>query len=196
MSPKSPWYFPIPERKRDLEKARQLLREAGYPNGIQSRLFVWRGSEAESEIMQRQLKEAGIQLELEIADFTTYIRRLGTGEYGVGTYGGDYDPDPHMNYYSYFRTTPGKRQERNHTRFSNEQMDKLLDNGAVTLDRKGRLAIYKEAVEILDREAPVIWLIMAPYAYVHRSVIKDFETDSQGLYFSGDQGLPYTRLEQ
>ena len=195
MSPKSPWYFPIPERKRDVERAKQLLQEAGHPNGISGRLLVWRGSEAESEIMQRQLREARIQLELEIIDFTTYIRRLGTGEYSVGTYGGDYDPDPHLNYYAYFYTTPGKRQERNHTRFSNERMDKLLDEGAITLDRKRRLAIYKEAVEILDREVPVIWLAMAPYVYVHRGVVKEFATDSQGLYFSGDQGLPYARVE-
>jgi ABC-type transport system substrate-binding protein len=75
-------------------------------------------------------------------------------------------------------------------------MEKLRDEGAVVLDRGRRSAIYKEVVEILDKELPVIWLIMAPYAYVHRAVVKDFATDSQGLFFSGDHGLPYAKLEQ
>jgi ABC-type transport system substrate-binding protein len=190
----SPWHFPIAERKRDLEKARQLAREAGYPEGLRARFTVVRGNEETAQIIERQLRHAGIVVELQKLDLATASIEAQEGRHELRTQGGDYDSDPDLTYNPYFHTDKGPRASLNLSHYSNTRLDRLLDTGRVTLDPAKRKAIYREVVEILHEDLPVLWLVMTPYAYAYGPRVRDFETDAQGLFFSGDKGIPFVRL--
>jgi peptide/nickel transport system substrate-binding protein len=190
----SPWHFPIAERKRDLDRARQLLKEAGYPDGVRTKFTVVRGNEETAQMIERQLRPAGIVVEIQKLDLATASTEAQEGRHELRTQGGDYDSDPDLTYHPYFHTEKGPRTSLNLSNYSNARLDRLLDMGRVTLDAAKRKAIYHEVVEILHEDLPVLWLGMTPYAYAFGPRVKDFGTNPQGLFFSGDQGLPFTRL--
>lgn len=190
----SPWHFPLPERKRDLDRARQLLREAGFSGGLRAKFIVFREGEDVAQIIDRQLRQAGIAVEIQRLDLASASLEAQEGRHELRTQGGDYDSDPDLTYNPYFHTEKGPRATLNLSHYSNPQLDRLLEIGRVTLDPAKRKAIYREVVEILHEDLPVLWLVMTPYAYAFGPRVKDFETDSQGLFFSGDKGLPFARL--
>jgi peptide/nickel transport system substrate-binding protein len=194
LPPSSPWYFKIPDRKRDLAKARSLLEKAGYPKGFKAKLNVFQGSEEEAQIVQAQVKEVGIEFEIAVAPFATFIRNMKTGDFAMGTYGGDAGLDPDTNYYDHYRSEDIWAQ--NFARYKNPRVDQLLEEGRVTMDPKKRQQIYREMTEITLEELPIIWTAVTPYVYAHRSYVKGFDVEPEGLFFSGDRGVPMIWLDK
>jgi ABC-type transport system substrate-binding protein len=189
MHPESKWYFPIPDRKRDVAKARQLLKEAGYPSGLTIKIHCRKGNEEEVQILQSKLKEAGIIAEIDMHDPVTYMTKLRGGEAGFATFGGDVYPDPDLNYYGDFHSeqlVDSKVKDRmNFSGYSNPRVDKLLEEGRVVLDPKKRFNIYKQAFEIIQEEVPVIFSLEIPFVFVYGSALKNFQPDAHGRYFGG-----------
>jgi glutathione transport system substrate-binding protein len=200
MEPESNWYFPIPERKRDVAKARQLLREAGYPSGLTIRIHCRKGNEDEVQILQRQLLGAGIKVELDLHDPVSYMTKMRRGEAGFATFGGDIYPDPDLNSYGDFHTevvAKGSRDRQNFFNYSNPRVDRLFEEARVSVDAKKRYDLYKEAFQIIDEEVPVIYSLLVPYVFLYRNEVKGFKADSQARYFaSGKLGFPTAWLEK
>jgi peptide/nickel transport system substrate-binding protein len=186
--PSSPWYFKIPDRKRDLAKAKALLEKAGYPRGFRTKANVFQGTEDEMLVVQGQLREIGIETEIDIVPFATAIRNMKTGDFTMGTYGGDISLDPDTNYYPHYRSEETVSQ--NFSRYKNPRVDQLLDEGRISLDPKKRQQIYREFAQITSEELPVIWMALTPYVYAHAPHVKGFDVEPQGLFFSGDKGIP------
>jgi peptide/nickel transport system substrate-binding protein len=190
----SPWHFPLPGRKRDLDKAKQLLRDAGYAGGLRAKFIVFREGEDLGQIVERQLRQIGITIEIQRLDLASASIEAQEGRHELRTQGGDYDSDPDLTYYPYFHTEPGPRARLNLSHYSNTHLDHLLETGRMILDPVKRKAIYREVVEILHEDLPILWLVMTPYAYAYGPRVRDFETDAQGVFFSGDKGVPFIRL--
>jgi peptide/nickel transport system substrate-binding protein len=82
-----PWYSPVPEGffgattdvpkyERDINKAKQLLAEAGYPNGLDVTLNVYDTQKGVSDVLLEQLKQIGIRATEEVLDQPTFIGRV------------------------------------------------------------------------------------------------------------------------
>jgi peptide/nickel transport system substrate-binding protein len=82
-----PWYSPVPEGffaatsdlpryEYDINKAKALLAEAGYPNGLDVTLNVYDTQKLESDVITEQLKQAGIRITQEVLDQPTFIGRV------------------------------------------------------------------------------------------------------------------------
>lgn len=76
VAPVHPDYFPLPKRQRNIERARALLREAGYPDGIDVAISVgntngvWQQTMCEA--IRNQLKEAGIRVAINLLPASKY----------------------------------------------------------------------------------------------------------------------------
>lgn len=193
MDPSSPWYFNIPDRKREVTKAKALLEKAGYPKGFRAPALVMAGNESSIQVAQSQVKEIGIDFDLNIAPFATYMRNIQAGNFAIATMGGDAALDPDPNIYEFYRSE--EVWTHNYARYKNSRVDQLLDEGRITMDPKKRHRIYREATEILFEEVPTIWTVLAPVFFTYRSYVKGFEVEPQGLFFSGKRGIPMIRLE-
>jgi peptide/nickel transport system substrate-binding protein len=98
VSPQNPYYqekFPIP--KRDVAKAKALLKEAGVTTPLTLDFMVPNGPEnrAVAEIMQSMAAEAGFDLKLRVTEFATSIKQAEEGDYQLYLFGwsGRADPD-------------------------------------------------------------------------------------------------------
>ncbi len=177
----SEWYFPIkdPYAKPDLEKARRLLREAGYEKGVQLVTIV----RNETVIMnlatlaQAQLKKAAIDLKLELIDRATHTARQEKGDWDVNPGHLAFYSDPDNIYGDYMY---GKSLRSNYGRYNNPEYDKLMEEGRRISDTAKRKEIYRKGLEILTRDVPYVFLGHLPVAQASRSRLKNMKTNCRG----------------
>jgi peptide/nickel transport system substrate-binding protein len=173
----SRWFVPIEARKRDPGKARALLREAGYPNGLKIKAQIsktWPNPDL-MLILQRQLEEIGIHMEIELVDSARDQEIKRTGAFTISTQGAPVYIDPDLAYYKFFHTETGPVKLTNPARYSNATVDRLLEQGRREPDDQKRYRIYRQFVEIIDEESPQITLGFAPAVLAYRSYVREFE---------------------
>lgn len=139
------------------DKARQLLKEAGYENGLvlSERAGTLGGSHFEKAllILQDQLADVGIEFEVEIIDSAVYGDVIRTGNFLFQVWG--ITPGTYASYLQRVYGTSGIG-DLNGSRYSNPQVDALFDKAKITPDENERNAIYKELFNICAEDAPII----------------------------------------
>lgn len=143
----------------DQDLARELLADAGYPDGFSIETIVISG---ESEVnvniaqnLQAQLAEVGVDLELEQLETNVYVDRWLEADFDSALSENGAGPDPHHTYIRYF-TSDAVFQ--NVAGFSSPELDELIQEGQTTTDQEARIPIYAEISEILLDESPWVWL--------------------------------------
>ena len=140
----------------DPKKARELLAKAGYPNGLEVKLYLapdrhLKGKEV-CQVIARQLAESGIKAELVPQEYPIYWGRDGVnGGKLPFYYAGRSAYDADTFYDQYFHTGVTKR-----TGYSNPELDKLIEEEQQTGDHKKRIAVLQQAGRIVMEDAPVV----------------------------------------
>ena len=137
---------------RDLGKAKQLLAEAGYPNGFKAELAVYQGLTIytqTAQIVQANLKEVGIDADVKLMEWATLVDRKTKGDYDFLIWGVNIkipDPDTYAYYFGADSTYWAKP-----VNFSDPKIESLLKEGVRTLTREKRKEIYRTLeAHILD----------------------------------------------
>ena len=152
----------------NLEKAKQLLAEAGYPNGYDAKtgeqltLTVEEpvaGTEERqrAEYNRRGLEQLGIRIKINENTFARVLERLEQGTFQLGSGTGwmlDY-PDPE-NFFMLFYSKNFPREGANYCRYSNPEYDKLYEEMAIMENGPERLAIIQKMNAILADDCPMI----------------------------------------
>ncbi|SMF69223.1 ABC transporter substrate-binding protein [Paenibacillus barengoltzii] len=147
----------------DLEKAKQLLAEAGWKlndKGIREKdgeVFKINFSatadnpvvEALLPIMTQNYKELGIEISAETLDFNAIMDKSNTGDFEMYFAAWGLTPDPDNTVY----ITDGSQNDLG---YSNKKVDELMAKGKKTLDIEERKKIYKEMYQELNKDVPVI----------------------------------------
>jgi peptide/nickel transport system substrate-binding protein len=134
---------------QDIEGARALLAEAGYPDGIDVELFtsdLEPGMVRFAEVYQAQVAPAGIRVNLTVAPADGYWDDVWLVEPASVTSWGERPADQILN--EAFRTGASW----NETYWSNPDFDALLDQARSTLDTEEARALYVQAQELLFAE--------------------------------------------
>ena len=150
---------PRPAFPHDVARARQLLAEAGYPNGFSTTFFTNEGNpqrQDTGEVMANMLREVGINMEVRLVEWGAYLDMTARGEaplYMLGwvTVTGDPDYGLHALFHTSNQGGAGNRGF-----YSNTNVDRLLDQGRQETDPTRRAAIYRELQQILHDDAPWI----------------------------------------
>ena len=132
------------------ERAKELLAEAGYPNGIDLRVTVntaYQGNVAIATAFQQQAKAAGINVIVEQVDSAAWsdMRLNGGVDCGIANWYVDY-ADPESMLYTWTNT------DSRSSFWHNAEFEQLLKDGIATTDTEERQAIYTRAEYILTRE--------------------------------------------
>ncbi len=175
-----PWAFPpeaLPYR-RDLERARQLLAEAGYGEGLRAALLcsVEAREQSLSAILAEQARAIGIEFEVRALDRADLERALASRDFDVVASVVPYQPDPH----DYLGRPYRGGSAENVTGWARVQFDELVDRGRTMLDPNLRRPIYEEAQARLLDDAPSIWWYAEEHVEVTSPGLKGFGTSLTG----------------
>lgn len=151
----------------NLEKARQLLKEAGYPNGVDIGLLArnnlhWPET---SQTVAGMLEKAGFKVKVEILDTTAYNKRTDAytnPELTMTSYGNSMkDADLAVT-----RLLPDRNKGEQD--YDNPAVTDLIDKGARELDPAKRQAIYEQLSDIIATDRPQIFLLHEKAAHAVR----------------------------
>ena len=167
-------YKPPMISRKNLTEAKQLLADAGYPNGenfpeidllTTKRETSVKIAEAIANILKRDL---GIIVNIKKYEWQTYLAELSSMNYDLGTGGwtGDYiDPTTFLDMW---REGDGN----NRTGWSSKEYENILDDAAQTADPKKRLSMLAQAEELMLKEYPIININWNTSNYLLRSEVK------------------------
>lgn len=157
------------------KKAKELLKEEGYDNITLN--LVTSNNEVRrqmAEVIQAQLKEIGINIEIQILEWATFLNVTGNGEADLFMLGwsnssgdGDYGLTPMLH--SSMAGSPGNRSF-----FKNEDFDKMLDLGKFELNKEKRMKYYSEAQDIMNFQVPILPIYFMPASAGIRKEVKGF----------------------
>jgi peptide/nickel transport system substrate-binding protein len=147
----------VPTYEYDPDKAVALLAEAGYPDGFEITMKLPAGS-AElvpiGEIVKAHLAKIGIEVELVMLEGATFFADVVARdtEMYVLRWSNVTDPD-------FLRLIHHSDSYLNRVAYANADVDRLLEEGQVTLNRETRRQIYWEALAIIAQEVPYVPLV-------------------------------------
>lgn len=168
----------------DPEKARQLLAEAGYPDGFKTSMLVWNLDQhiKFAEVAQAQFAEIGVEVELDVMEFGAALERQYEGDFEMtGISWGTPTLDADYNMYALLHSD-NWGSAGNWGRYKNERVDELIMTGRVTPDVAAREAAYHEASRIVLEDAPWVFSHHAWVAYGLRSELKDATISISWIY--------------
>ena len=172
-------YYDVEKYTQDIEKAKALLAEAGYPDGFKAKIWVNDNPVRRDTavILQDQLKQIGIDLAIETVEWGAFLDGTARGDHEMFLLGwGTVTRDPDYGIYELVSTsTMGSAGNRSF--YSNPTVDKLLEEGRTELDPEKRKAIYKEIQEIIRKDIPMYMIIYPLQNVVTQKNIKNFKLD-------------------
>jgi peptide/nickel transport system substrate-binding protein len=142
------------EYSYDAEKAKSLLAEAGYPDGLtlDDPILALASEEfaIPAQVLQSQLSEIGINAEIQTVEQSALVTDLIGGNYGLGIIALSMDVDASVFSLAY---TTGGIDALNIARYSNPQVDEWFTQAGQTLDQELRKELYRNAYDQASKDA-------------------------------------------
>ncbi|RRJ61586.1 ABC transporter substrate-binding protein [Paenibacillus oralis] len=194
--PPSLWGYndSIQDYEYDLEKAKQLLAEAGYPNGLPgeytfyampvSRPYMPDGKKV-AEVIQADFEKIGVKVNIESPEWATYLDDAQAGEkddlFMLGWQGDNGDPDNFL----YTLLDKDAIPSNNYSYYSNDELHEILKQAQVETEQSKREELYKKAQEIIKADAPWIPLVHTTPLLAAKANVKGYVASPTGTeYYS------------
>lgn len=157
ISPYSIVYDPVEEgivRQVNVERAKELMAEAGYADGITLEMTNMATQQAQGEIIQENLRQAGINVNITINETPTHFAWLREGNYDLTI--SNLSP---MYYTENLRLVDGRNSTADvfgGANFKDENFYPLLDKAYAAFDMDERIAAYKECQDYMKEHRVVV----------------------------------------
>ena len=193
-------YYNFGVIKQDLEKSKQLLAEAGYPDGFEFSIQVYEGYNnglASAEMIVADLAKVGITATIEVVDSAAFkaarANRTYPGEdfpWGMFIMGfgpGTLDADEGLR--RIWETSYKGDNNNNYGWYSNSKVDELLNKAKVEMDEETRKELYKEAMQIIYIDDPAaVFTNQRRLIYCMSDKVEGFQVDMR-------KAINYTTLK-
>jgi peptide/nickel transport system substrate-binding protein len=159
----------------DPKKAKQLLTEAGYPNGFEATCMVLAGSAndaAQVAALQQMWGQVGVRVKVEQLEGAMRLARYNNADFQFRTslWTNDInDPSEITSVFAYFPTRQNLRSG-----WDDPRIDELFTQSQQEIDPAKRAAEYKEIQERYYAAAPIIFGYEVPYPVAMLTKVKDF----------------------
>ena len=191
-------YFPEFDYQQDVAKANEMLDAAGFPRDSDGERFTLRlfwafGRAFEgraAEVIRSQLREVGINVEIQSFDRPAFIERVFTNrDFDMAHQLFTTSPDPTLSVVHRYKSTTIGNAFANAAGWVNEEYDRLTDIEVTITDVAERAAVWKQVQEILMDELPGYPLFEMPNMQLVRSGFDDVITGPIG--YNGALGMAH-----
>jgi peptide/nickel transport system substrate-binding protein len=167
-----------PMPKRNVERAKQLLKEAGVANPSFT-LMTPTTSDAQriAQVVQAMAKEAGFDIKIQSTEFATSLNLADKGQFEayVLAWSGRADPDGNLH------TMLSCKGPTNYAGYCKEDVEKLIDESRTSLDAARRMAAYDKIATQIQRDRPIIYLFHRHWLWAHTAKLTGLRTVPDGM---------------
>jgi oligopeptide transport system substrate-binding protein len=168
----------------DVARARELLREAGYPQGRGLPVIdIWSSVKndpilREHDILRRAFEAVGVRVQFHyLVDWAQYVKKLAAGECPVFLYAWFADvPDPDNFLAKLFHS----KSPRNYFGYANPTLDQLVSEGRKEIDGARRVSLYRRAEQLMVEDAPLMPFFHSSYERLFQPYVKSVEVSGLG----------------
>lgn len=184
-------YANLGEIEQDLDKAKALLKEAGYPDGFDTKIVTTdrytKGTQL-AEVVASQLKEVGINAEIEVMEWSAILatwngitpEEFDEPMFIMGAGPSMRDPDSSLR--ALYSTAVSGINDQNYGFYSNKELDELAQQQMTETDETKRKELLKRAQEIIYEEDPVgFWLFDQDNIIATTDKVEGITLDASGL---------------
>ena len=179
VAPTNPYYaktMPIP--KRDVAKAKELLKQAGVTNPSFT-LMTPTTSDAQkiAQVVQSMVKEAGFDVKIQATEFSTSLDLADKQQYEVYVLAWSGRADPDGNLFSFV----GCKQPLNNAAYCKQEVDDLLVRSRTARDPADRKKAYEQIAAITLKDRPIIYLYHRDWLWAYTNKLSGLRTVPDGL---------------
>ncbi|WP_332826600.1 ABC transporter substrate-binding protein [Ramlibacter sp.] len=168
--------LPIP--KRDINRAKALLKEAGVTNPSFT-LVTPTTSDAQriALVVQAMSREAGFDVKIQAAEFATSLNMADKGDFEAYVLAWSGRPDPDGNLYSFHAC----KQPLNYSGYCDAQTDALIKQSRETLDPAQRKKVFEQVAARVLKERPIVYLYHRKWLWVYSPKLTGVREIPDGL---------------
>lgn len=180
------WDSSLPEPRQDVNRARALMKEAGYPDGIDVVLDCENSDKRIAEAIAGSMRAAGVRAEVRVWKKDNLLNQLRRQERDLFlTSWGNSSLDPSGILPVLFRADGYS----NFFGYSNAKVDRLLDEADRAMDPEVRRRKYVEVQQILHEEAPTCFHFALEELYGISNRVENFDARPDGMLPMHDVSL-------
>src|SRR6478609_338180 len=168
--------MPVP--KRNIERAKQLLKDAGVPNPSFT-LVTPTTSDAQriALVVQAMTREAGFDVKIQAAEFATSLNMADKGDFEAYVLAWSGRPDPDGNLYSFHAC----KQPLNYAGYCDAETDKLINASRAERDPAKRKKIFEQVAARVLKERPIVYLYHRKWLWAYSPKLQGVRNIPDGL---------------
>ncbi|MGN6777990.1 ABC transporter substrate-binding protein [Rhizobium sp.] len=178
------FYADLPLRQANIDEAKKLLAEAGYPNGFEATLIASDKPSQRTQLavaLREMAKEAGININVQTMPHATYLEQVWKkGSFYVGFYNMQPTAD------AIFKLLYTSDAAWNETRWNNAAFDKVVNEARGITDEAKRKELYAEAQKLMNEDVPSIIPVFFDVLAAKREWVAGFEVHPRASVFRLD----------
>ncbi|SKC79019.1 ABC transporter substrate-binding protein [Maledivibacter halophilus] len=167
----------------DPEKAKELLAQAGYPDGFDCNISVNSGyREKEAQVIQAGLAEVGINVTIDVYEWGALLDSLSNGGYQISLVAKSlHINDPGLVTFNSFHSSQ-IGGAGNFYRYKNEELDGLLENSKTETNEDTRKQIFEQIYQKLHEDVPNIPLYWRVINVAYNKNLKGLKSNPEQQY--------------
>ncbi|HDX0984050.1 TPA: ABC transporter substrate-binding protein [Pasteurella multocida] len=173
----------------DPEKAKALLKEAGFENGFETDLWAMPVSRPYNpnarrmaELVQADWEKVGVKAKIVSYEWGEYLKRMRAGDHQTGMMGWTGDNGDPDNFLNTLLSCAAVESGSNYANFCHKEFNDLVTKAAQVTDSAERTAFYQQAQLVFKEQAPWITIAHSTTYFPVRKEVKGYVIDPFGLH--------------
>jgi peptide/nickel transport system substrate-binding protein len=180
VNPEHPYFqksFPV--QKRDVAKAKALMKEAGVTSPFDVDFMVPKGAETQAvaEVIQAMAGEIGVNMKIRVTEFATSLKQAEDGQYQAYLLAWSGRTDPDGNLYIFHKC----KAPQDYPGYCSAEADKLLEEGRTVADMAQRKAVYEKLTKVILEDIPKLYLYHRRVLIAHTARLEGYRQMPDGL---------------
>lgn len=171
------------------EKAKALLKEAGFEKGFETDLWAMPVSRPYNpnarrmaELVQADWEKVGVKTKIVSYEWGEYLKRMRAGDHQTGMMGWTGDNGDPDNFLNTLLSCAAVESGSNYAKFCHKEFNDLVTKAAQVTDPAERTAIYKQAQAVFKEQAPWITIAHSTTYFPVRKEVTGYVIDPFGLH--------------